>query len=54
MPVVGKFGFADLSLGEPGTDPVGGAYLHNQSRCIRVRIVVVLRDVEIILDIEIP
>ncbi len=37
-----------------GTDPVGGAYLHNLNRRTRIRIVVVLRDITVIIDLEVP
>jgi len=51
---LGSSGAPNSSLGEPGTDPVGGAYMHKPSGHIRIRIVVVLGDIEIILDLELP
>jgi len=38
----------------PGTDLARRCYMHNQTQTIRVRVVVILSDLAIIIDIEIP
>jgi hypothetical protein len=56
VPEVVKFGFAFTSKHRrtPETTPAGGAFMRNPTGCIRIRITVILGDLLITIDLDIP